>query len=167
MSTPNDISCVDDVKSLVKEFSKDSNVILIDTNIRNNSNKEGYSNLLKNYTDISKYINKENGIDIIYSGTINEEPELLLSSENNKKIINDLKEKYDYVILFNSNIASYSDSLILSKLSDNNYILVGIDKTDKNDFEKSINMFKQVNTDINGIIILDDNGFKTFNRKSV
>lgn len=155
MNTPKDINCKSDVLALVKEFSKDSKILFIDTNIRNKSKKVGYSDLLKDYKDdISKYVdNKE--FDMMESGTNNNDVEVLLSSKNNEKLINNLKKKYDYIILYNSNVVDYSDSLILSKICDCNYIIVGINQTDRKDLEKSINVFNQVNTEVNGIIIID------------
>lgn len=155
MNTPKNISCKDDVLSLVNEFSKDSKVLFIDTNIRTKSKDLGYSDLLSNYKDDSKYINVEGDFDIIESGTNNSEVEVLLSSERNEKLINLLKKKYDYIFLYNSNVIDYSDSLILSKLCNANYMLVEINKTNKEDFEKSLDAYKQVNSEVNGVIIIN------------
>ena len=156
MNTAKNINCKNDVLSLVKEFSKDSKVIFIDTNIRNKSKNLGYSDLLSDYKeDISKFINIDGEFDTMESGTNNNEVEVLLSSKNNEKLINSLKKKYDYIILYNYDVVDYSDALILSKLCDSNYMLVEINQTNKDDFEKSLDAYKQVNSEVNGVIIID------------
>ena len=157
INTPREIDCKNELLELIKDFSEDSKVLFIDSNIRNKSKKEGYSNLLKGYKDnISKYINSGSQYDIIESGTNNKEIESLLSSKNNEKIINAVKKKYDYVIIYNSNVVDYSDSLIISKLSDFNYMIVGINQTNKRDFDKALESYKQINTVVNGIIVIDN-----------
>lgn len=156
MNTAKNINCKNDVLSLVKEFSKDSKVLFIDTNIRNKSKNLGYSDLLSNYKeDISKFINIDGEFDTMESGTNNNEVEVLLSNKNNEKLINSLKKKYDYIILYNYDVVDYSDALILSKLCDSNYMLVEINQTNKDDFEKSLDAYKQVNSEVNGVIIID------------
>ena len=156
MNTAKNINCKNDVLSLVKEFSKDSKVIFIDTNIRNKSKNLGYSDLLSDYKeDISKFINIDGEFDTMESGTNNNEVEVLLSSKNNEKLISSLKKKYDYIILYNYDVVDYSDALILSKLCDSNYMLVEINQTNKDDFEKSLDAYKQVNSEVNGVIIID------------
>ena len=156
MSTPRDICFKNDVLDIAKVFSKDSKILFIDTNVRNKSKNIGYSDLLNNYNNnISKYISHKDTYDIMESGTCNSEVDILLSNKNNKRIITELRGKYDYLLLYNSNIVDYGDSLILSKLCDCNYILVGINQTDRKDFDKSINVYNQVNSDVNGIIIIN------------
>lgn len=157
LSTARDINCKNDILRLVNEFSKDSKTIFIDTNIRNNKTKNiGYANLLDTYKDdFSKYISKYDNYDVFDFGTSNKECEILLSSKNNEKLLRELSKKYDYIIVYNSNVIDYSDSLILSKLCDCNYMIVGINQTDKRDFQKSVDVYKQIGTDVNGIIIID------------
>ncbi len=158
LNTARDINCKYDIISLVDEFSKDSKVLLIDTNIRCNITKDlGYSDLLKNYKeDLANYIHCDGKLDIMKSGTCSDEPEVLLASKNNEKIISYLKKKYDYVFLYNSNVIDYSDSLLISRLCDCNYMIAGINQTDKRDFERAIDLYNQVGIKVNGVIIIED-----------
>jgi len=152
-----EIDCSDKLMNLVKEFANGSRVLFIDANIRNKSKKMGYSDLLKQYKeDFSKYIMKNNGFDLMECGTNNKETETLLFSDNNKKIIDSLKKKYDYILIYNSSFFDYSDSLIISKVCDSNYIIVELNKTEKKDFERMLALYKQVNSEINGIILVDN-----------
>ena len=144
--------------NLAKEFNKDSKVLVINADFRNGqSKKEGYSDILKKYPNtIKTFIRKKDGIDIIDIGTTLEEPEVLLYSENNKKLLEELKNVYDYILIYDFNIVDYSDALILSKISDSNYIVVELYKTNREDLDKSISSFEQISVKIDGIIALLD-----------
>lgn len=156
-STARDINCRDDILSLVNEFSKDSKVLFIDTNRGASKTKKlGFFDLLCNRNEkFSKFITRHGKYDIMESGTIKGNIETLLLDKNIQRIIDNLKKKYDYIILYNSNIIDYSDSLILSKLCDCNYIIVKLNKTVKNNFEQAIESYNQINISIDGIIIID------------
>lgn len=158
LTSPRDLEVEDIIMRLAKEFSKDSKIIVIDSDFRNGkSDQEGYSNLLKNYTDKYKtYIEKYQGIDFLNVGTEIDEPEVLLYSDNNKKLLEELQKTYDYIIIYNYNIIDYSDALILSKISNSNYIVVKLYGTQKEDLDKSLEAFKQINSNIDGIIAISE-----------
>ena len=158
LTSPKDLEVEDIIMRLAKEFSKDSKIIVIDSDFRNGkSDQEGYSNLLKNYTDKYKtYIEKYQGIDFLNVGTELDEPEVLLYSDNNKKLLEELQKTYDYIIIYNYNIIDYSDALILSKISNSNYIVVKLYGTQKEDLDKSLEAFKQINSNIDGIIAISE-----------
>ena len=158
LTSPRDLEVEDIIMRLAKEFSKDSKIIVIDSDFRNGkSEQEGYSNILKKYTDKYKpFIEKYQGIDFLNVGTELDEPEVLLYSENNKKLLEELQKTYDYIIIYNYNIIDYSDALILSKISNSNYIVVKLYETQAEDLNKAIEAFKQVNSNINGIIAISE-----------
>lgn len=153
-----DINCKNDIYKLVKELSKESKVILVDTNIRNNKTKAlGYSDLLNNGVEnVLKYINHKNGFDLLEKGSNKKETDRLLLSKNNKKLISNLKHKYDYVFLYNTSTTDYSDSLVLSRLCNRNYLIVEINKTDSRDLKKMIDSYQQINSNVDGIIIINE-----------
>ena len=158
LTSPRDLEVEDIIMRLAKEFSKDSKIIVIDSDFRNGkSEQEGYSNILKKYTDKYKpFIEKYQGIDFLNVGTELDEPEVLLYSDNNKKLLEELQKTYDYIIIYNYNIIDYSDALILSKISNSNYIVVKLYETQAEDLNKAIEAFKQVNSNINGIIAISE-----------
>ena len=67
-----------------------------------------------------------------------------------------MKSKYDYIIIYNYNIVDYSDALILSKISDSNYIVVQLYGTKKDDLDNAIEAFKQINSKLDGIIAISE-----------
>ena len=158
LTSPRDCEVEDIIMKLAKEFNKDTKIIVIDSDFRNGkSDQEGYSNILKKYSEKYKsYIEKYHGIDFLNVGTELDDPEVLLYSKNNKKLLDDLKSKYDYIIIYNYNIVDYSDALILSKISDSNYIVVQLYSTKKDDLDKAIEAFKQINSKLDGIIAISE-----------
>ena len=147
------------ITNLAKEFNKDSKVLVINADFRNGkSGKEGYSDILKKYpSSIKTYIKKKNGLDFIDIGSSLDEPEVLLYSDNNKKLLDELKKQYEYIIIYDFNIVDYSEALILSKISNANYIVVQLYKTHREDLDNSISSFEQINANIDGIIAISEN----------
>jgi len=158
LTSPRASEVEDIIMKLAKEFHKDSKIIVIDSDFRNGkSEKEGYSNILKKYSDKYKsYIEKYHGVDFLNVGTELDDPEVLLYSKNNQKLLEDLKTKYDYIIIYNYNIVDYSDALILSKISDSNYIVVQLYSTLRDDLDNAIEAFKQINSKLDGIIAISE-----------
>ena len=158
LTSPRASEVEDIIMKLAKEFHKDSKIIVIDSDFRNGkSEKEGYSNILKKYSDKYKSnIEKYHGVDFLNVGTELDDPEVLLYSKNNQKLLDDLKTKYDYIIIYNYNIVDYSDALILSKISDSNYIVVQLYSTLRDDLDNAIEAFKQINSKLDGIIAISE-----------
>ncbi len=125
-------------------------------NVVNCTNK-GYSKLILNYHDnenIDNYIIKTNeGIDLIPSGPVPPNPIELLSSNNNEKIINLLKKKYDVIIIDSTPIFGISDAIVMTKYSDANILVVSNKKTKLEMVSKADKLFKQANSILTGVII--------------
>ena len=143
-------------------------VLLIDADLRKGRQHEifdvmnvtsgGYSNLMLNYKegiDFDKYIvpSKEKNIDVVPTGPTPPNPVDLLGSENNKKLLGQLKKKYDLLILDCAPIIGLSDALILAKLGDINLITVSAKKTKMENLERVKKLFDQANIKIAGVIL--------------
>ena len=68
-------------------------------------------------------------LDILPSGPIPPNPAELIASEKTEALINQLREKYDYIILDSAPIGTVSDSISLASLADVTIILVRFGKT--------------------------------------
>lgn len=143
-------------------------VLLIDADLRRgrqhtifevmNSASGGYSNLVLNYKDdidLSKYIvhTFDKNIDLLPTGPTPPNPVELLGSENNQKLLEKLKKKYDLVIMDCAPLIGLSDSLILARLADINMITVSANKTKIENLEKAKKQFEQANIKISGVIL--------------
>lgn len=147
---------------------EDKKVLLIDADLRRGTQSEifgimnkpngGYSNLILNYKEnikFDKYIQKTNykNLDILTTGPMPPNPVELLGSENNKKLLEALKTKYDIIVMDCAPIIGLSDSLVLATLSDINIITVSAKKTKMENLTKVKKAFEQNNLKINGVVL--------------
>lgn len=143
-------------------------VLLIDADLRRgkqhdifgvmNLTSGGYSNLMLNYgpgIEYEKYIQPTSvkNIHILTTGPMPPNPVELLASENNKKVLGELKRKYDLIIMDCTPVIGLSDAIILATLSDMNLITVSAKKTKMENLEKVKKLFEQNNLKINGVIL--------------
>jgi len=143
-------------------------VLLIDADLRRGRQHEifdvmnvtsgGYTNLMLNYRDgidFNKYIfpTFDKNIDLLPTGPTPPNPVELLGSENNKRLLEKLKKKYDLIIMDCTPIIGLSDAMILSTLSDINLVTVSVKKTRMENLERATKLFEQANAKIDGVII--------------
>lgn len=139
--------------------------LLIDSDLRlgrthkifNISNNEGLSNLLtgKNIVKLANYIVETNipNLYVIPRGTVPPNPSELLNSENTKKLIQLVREKFDHVIFDGVPVNGLPDSLILANLVDRVVIVSasGYTKIDElNDTKKAL---EKINANIAGVVM--------------
>ena len=160
---------------------EDKKVLLIDADLRRGKQHEifevmnvtsgGYSNLMLNYKetiDFRKYIfpTSNKNIDLLPTGAMPPNPVELLGSEQNKKLLEKLKEKYDLILMDTAPIIGLSDSLILATLADINLITVSAKKTKMENLERVKKLFDQNNLKISGVIFnraqVSGNGYYSY-----
>jgi capsular exopolysaccharide synthesis family protein len=160
---------------------EDKKVLLIDADLRRGRQHEifevmnvtsgGYTNLMLNYKEniqLDKYIfpTFDKNIDLLPTGPTPPNPVELLGSENNKKLLEKLKKKYDLILLDCPPVIGLSDSLILASMSDVNLITVSAKKTKMENLERTKKMFEQANAKITGVIInkspMNGNGYYSY-----
>lgn len=147
---------------------EDKKVLVVDCDLRKGRQHEifevmnvtsgGYSNLILNYKDdikLNKYIvsTSNKNIDLLPTGPTPPNPVELLASENNKKLIAKLREKYDIILLDCPPVLGLSDTMIMTKYSDTNLIVVSSRKTKVENLDKAKKVFTQANAKITGVII--------------
>ena len=146
-------------------------VLLIDADLRRGRQHEifeimnvtsgGYTNLILNYhpkISLSKYIfpTFDKNIDLLPTGPTPPNPVELLASENNKKLLERLRTKYDLILMDCPPTVGLSDAIILSTLSDVNLVTVSVKKTKMENLERTKKAFDQANTKIDGVILNKD-----------
>lgn len=131
----------------------------------------GYSNLILNYKDeikLNKYIvgTTNKNIDLLPTGPTPPNPVELLVSENNKKLMKQLREKYDIILLDCPPVLGLSDTMIMTKYSDANVIVVSSRRTKIESLDKAKKVFAQANAKITGVIInrasVKDNSYYSY-----
>ncbi len=147
-------------------------VLIIDADLRNgrqnqifeimNTINGGYTNLILNYDEedekkmvLSDYIKetKINKVWLLPNGPIPPNPVELLSSDNNKRVLEDLKNKFDIILIDCPPTLGLSDTMILAKYSDLNLVVVGYKETKMESLRTVAKIFEQSNEKINGVII--------------
>lgn len=143
-------------------------VLIIDCDLRKGRQAEifgikkypttGYTNLILNYrrniTTLENYINKTSiaNVDLIPNGPTPPNPIELLSSPKNKELLDDLKTRYDVIILDCPPVLGLSDALVMTKYSDANIIVISKGKTKVESLAEVKKSFEKVNSTITGVI---------------
>ena len=152
-------------------------VLLIDCDLRRgrqdklfgikNKSKLGFSNLLiddKWKNNLTKYINKTevDNLSIITTGAMPPNPTVLLESKRIEEVLEELKNKYDLVILDTPPVTGLTDTLILSRLSDIVLIVARAKKVTPDVLKNTKESLEKVNANIGGVIL---NGLDKANSK--
>ena len=147
------------------------NVILVDTDLRKENNRneifnvekgEGLSDFIKEISDdklenlaqSKKYIKETKipNLHMLQNGTIPPNPAELISSENMKSLLDLLKSMYDVVLLDGTPCMVVSDSIALSSMVDSTILIAESKKTKTNDLKKTKKLIEDVNGKILGVI---------------
>ncbi|MGW8169110.1 MAG: GumC family protein [Sulfurovaceae bacterium] len=125
--------CANLARTLAKGNKK---VVLLDLDLRkskllrefpNVNVKDGVSSLLVGKAALSDtIIHIEKNLDVVFAGKIPPNPSELLLSSNIEKIVNELKNNYDYVIIDTAPIGLVTDTMILLKKHIHDLFLVVI-----------------------------------------
>lgn len=163
--------------NLAAAFSQDGKkVLVIDGDMRKgrqhkifgvvNDPTVGYSNYILKYKDMSDagmmafirpemYIRQTKlpNVYLLPSGPTPPNPLELISSDNNKRLIESVRDQYDIIIIDCPPALGLSDALVMSKYSDINIICVSNAKTKIDQLESVKKSFEKVNSKISGVVI--------------
>ncbi|MGN0819727.1 MAG: CpsD/CapB family tyrosine-protein kinase [Christensenellaceae bacterium] len=93
------------------------------------------------------------GLDIITRGSPIYNPSFLLSSERFKKLIEDLRAKYDFVLLDSPPVLQLSDYIHISKVSDGVLFVVSYGKTSRTQAREAAALLKKDNINVIGAVM--------------
>lgn len=160
---------------------EDKKVLIVDCDLRKGRQHEifevmnltsgGYSNLILNYkedTKLDKYIvsTSNKNIDLLPTGPTPPNPVELLASESNQKLMKELRKHYDVILLDCPPVLGLSDTMIMTKYSDANLIVVSSRKTKIESLDKAKKVFEQAKANITGVIInrasVKDNSYYSY-----
>ena len=126
-------------------------VLIINSNLRkqDDSKKKGYSDLILEYkanTKLENYISKyKSNVDIIYNTQVVENPEEIIKSNNNQKLINRLAKKYNVIIFDCNNIDELNNPFNYAKYSNINLLVVEYNKIKVEEIQEQLNKLKEEN----------------------
>jgi len=156
--------------NLAAAFAKDNKkILIIDADLRKgrqhrifgtvNDKHNGYSNMIVNVNrdgfTFDGYINKTEipNLDFINLGATPPSPTELLSSDNNRLLLEFLKRKYDYIFLDCPPVLGLSDTLILSRISDFNIVVVSNKSTKIEQLLDVKKAFEKASSSITGVVL--------------
>ena len=139
-------------------------VLLVDTDMRRGrlhkvfkaNGEKGLSNLLiDSETRYDSYIQKTmiENVSVITRGIIPPNPSELLSSNNNKKLIKYLENKFDIIIFDGCPVGGLTDSLIMAKLVDRAVIVTALNQTPIEMLKNTKKTLENIDCIIGGIIV--------------
>lgn len=155
--------------NLAAAFAQENKkVLLIDSDLRKgrqhrifnikNDRSKGYSNLILSSKDehtINSFIEHTEieNLDLLPTGAMPPNSSELLASINNKELITKLRKMYDIIILDCAPVLGLNDTLVMTKLSDVNVVVVTKRKTKIELLDQVKKSFEKVNSKINGVIL--------------
>lgn len=148
--------------SLAISFAQDKkSVILVDCDLRKPmigkdfklSNAVGLSEVLVGKSKIEDTIQKySDNLDILTSGKIPPNPAEMLSSKSMESLIEELRERYDIVILDTPPVRAVTDAQILSTRVDGTILVVRSEVTKRDSVIECKSLLDKVNANIIGSI---------------
>lgn len=148
-----------------------SKVLLIDANFKysdinnvfNISNKAGLNDVITNNRKVEEVIsNYSNSLDILLSGTKIENQFEAFEKYDINKLLLELKEKYDVVIIDTEAIQSSPVTQLLTTIVDGVIVVVGAEKVNKQSVKNTLSSIAELGGRIVGVIL---NSADTFRNK--
>lgn len=116
-------------------------------------NKNGVTDVLVGNISLEKAIkHTKSGIDLLNRGTEVPSPSSLLESAALVEVVNNLRVKYDYVIIDCPPVLAVSDAILVSKLADACLFVVSARHTEKLAAKEAVNVLKQNNVNLIGVV---------------
>lgn len=151
------------VTNMAVSFSQlEKKILIIDADLRKPQlhrlfkikNIGGLTGYLTGRVSIKDAVQKTSheNIWVISSGPIPPNPAELLNSKRMKELLDDMKEKFDTVLIDTPPLLSVVDGLIVSSLSDSMVFLIKAEKTARLPFLRAVEELKQAKTKIIGVV---------------
>ncbi|SCH19713.1 MULTISPECIES: CpsD/CapB family tyrosine-protein kinase [unclassified Romboutsia] len=162
------------VANIARCFSELDNkkTIVIDCDFRKQSinkyfrlskNTKGLSDIIYENKELEICVQKDGDLDILCSGTFKANPAVLLQSSKMKKLIEYLKEKYDYILIDSPPVGRVNDACIIAQYVDGTVVVAASKETEKSQVKVTKDRLEKVNANIIGVVL---NKFKTNEYKS-
>lgn len=118
-------------------------------------NTKGITDILADRVDLEEAIkkNKKNGFDVITSGEKTNAVVNLLESNKMKTLIDNLRKKYDYILVDSPPVINVSDAIYISRLTDSILFVLSQNQTKRGLVKEAISLLKRNKCNILGIVI--------------
>lgn len=140
-----------------------SKVILVDADLRRPSVAEylgiegavGLTTVLIGRAELRDVIQpwQQSTLDILPSGQIPPNPSELLGSRAMTKLIRDLTDTYDMVLLDTSPLLPVTDASLLSKQAGGTLMVVGVDRIHRASLREAVDSLTTVGANLQGVVV--------------
>ncbi|WP_147566374.1 CpsD/CapB family tyrosine-protein kinase [Clostridium tyrobutyricum] len=119
------------------------------------SNKKGLSDVLAGKVEFQDAVINTGieNLDLLTSGTKPPNPSGLLASRRMKTFIEDLKEKYRYIIIDTPPVIAVTDAQIVSTYVDGCILVIASSQADRDAAQKAKRLLEKVNANILGTVL--------------
>ena len=137
-------------------------VVIMDCDFRNPTQhrlfklqNKGLSNCIVTGKDVLEIVQSSGtpGLDILTSGPVAPNPSEILASVRMKEVINELREKYDYVLIDTPPVLPVTDALIVSSIVDGTILLTAWNQITPAMAKEAKNRLEQAGAKIIGAIM--------------
>ena len=149
--------------NLAKCFGEfdDIKVILIDCDFKKRgvsrklgiSNPFGVSDIVFGNKKLDECIQKVEDIDVLPSGGVPNNTSMLLNSKVMKNLVNELREKYDYVFIDSPPICRLNDACIIAQYVDGTVLVNASKEIDPKVAKLTLEKLKKVGANIIGVVL--------------
>ena len=143
----------------------DKKVLLVDCDMRRpklarlmeKGNKVGLSNLLMDHDLLPEAVQHTDieGLDVILAGNIPPNPSELLGSKQMRRLIDEMKEQYDYIFLDSPPINMVTDAAVLAPKSHGVLFLVRANQSERGSVIHAVGQLERTKAKILGFILND------------
>ena len=125
-------------------------------------NDIGFYDYIRDDVDYHQLIIKdESGIDLLLTGKHISFPHIVLESQKTIKLIESLRNEYEYIIIDTPPVLSVTDAAIISKLADGVVYVAAYNKTKKDDCKEGLRQLQKNNANIIGGVLANVDVRKT------
>ena len=137
-------------------------VVIMDCDFRNPTQhrlfklqNKGLSNCIATGKDVLEIVQSSGtpGLDILTSGPVAPNPSEILASNRMKTVIEELKEKYDYVLIDTPPVLPVTDSSVIGSIADGTILLTAWNQITPAMAKEAKNRLEQAGAKILGVIL--------------
>lgn len=149
--------------NLAKCFGEldDIKVILIDCDFKKRGvsrklgiqNLFGVSDIVFGNKKLDECIQKVEDIDVLPSGGVPNNTSMLLNSKVMKNLVNELREKYDYVFIDSPPICRLNDACIIAQYADGTVLVNASKEIDSKVAKLTLEKLKKVGANVIGVVL--------------
>ena len=113
--------------------------------------------LTGNLSSCTEILNKTeiDNLSMITCGYVPPNPSEILASEKMEKLMEELRQEFEIILIDSPPLLAVTDSFILTKFADQFILVVRSGKTEKGGLDRSLEQMKYVGADLSGIVMND------------